>query len=46
MLLMVMRLVAVDFAIVDFSCAFGVIVIFPGTRILTYRSNGTEMCRV
>ena len=41
-----MGLVALDFTIVDFSYALGVIVRFPGTRILTYESTGTELCRV
>ena len=33
-------LVAVDFAMVEFSCALGVIVKIPGTLVLTYYSSG------
>ena len=43
---MVMGVVAVDFAMVEFSCALGVIVEGPDTILLTYKSAGTELCRV
>ena len=44
--MVVVGLVAVDFAMVEFPCAFGIIVEVPGTRLLTYESTGTELCRV
>ena len=46
MLMMELGLVVVVFAMVDFSCAISVIVRSLGTRILTYESIGTELCRV
>ena len=46
MLVMEFGLVLVDFAMVGFSCALGVIVEGPGTVLLTYKSAGTELCRV
>ena len=44
--MVVVGLVAVDFAMVEFPCALGVIVEVPGTILLTYESTGTELCRV
>ena len=38
--------VAVDFAMVEVSCALGVIVDLPGTRVGTYYSSDTEERRV
>ena len=46
MLVVEVGLVLVDFAMVEVSCALGVIVGGPGTNLLTYRSAGTELCRV
>ena len=44
--MVVVGLLAVDFAMVECSCALGVIVGGPGTSLLTYKSAGTELCRV
>ena len=46
MLVVELGLVLVDFTMVEFSCALGVIVEGPGTNLLTYKIYGTELCRV
>ena len=42
----VVGLVAMDFAMVECSCALGVIVEGSGAILLTYKCAGTEQCRV